>query len=85
MGFASWQRTARYSCGGHEPNFAALNRGRHLYSAGRPPHWALAHILVSFSFTKQTTVILVLVLVTKIAVNHDAHWANSVMASALGG
>ena len=23
---------------------AALNRGRHLYSAGRPSHWALAHI-----------------------------------------
>ena len=27
---------------------AALNRGRHLYSAGRPSRWALAHILVSF-------------------------------------
>ena len=26
---------------------AALNRGRHLYSAGRPSHWALAHILVA--------------------------------------
>jgi len=25
---------------------AALNRGRHLYSAGRPLRWALAHILV---------------------------------------
>ena len=25
---------------------AALNRGRHLYSAGRPSHWAFAHILV---------------------------------------
>ena len=24
---------------------AALNRGRHLYSAGRPSRWALAHIL----------------------------------------
>jgi len=23
---------------------AAFNRGRHLYSAGRPPRWALAHI-----------------------------------------
>jgi len=31
---------------GRQPNFAALNRGRHLYSAGRPPRWALAHILV---------------------------------------
>ena len=27
---------------------AALNRGRHLYSAGRPSRWALAHILVFF-------------------------------------
>jgi len=25
---------------------AALNRGRHLYSAGRPSRWVLAHILV---------------------------------------
>jgi len=23
-----------------------LNRGRHLYSAGRPSRWAMAHILV---------------------------------------
>jgi len=29
-----------------QPNFAALNRGRHLCSAGRPLRWALAHILV---------------------------------------
>ena len=27
---------------------AAFNRGRHLYSAGRPSGWALAHILVSY-------------------------------------
>jgi len=27
--------------------FAALNRGHHLYSAGRPSRWALAHILVT--------------------------------------
>jgi len=26
---------------------AALNRGRYLYSAGRPSRWALAHILVN--------------------------------------
>ena len=37
--------TARHSSSGHQPNFAALNRGRHLYSAGRPSHWALAHVL----------------------------------------
>jgi len=42
-GFASWQR---YSSSGHQLNFAALNRGRHLYSAVRPSRWALAHILV---------------------------------------
>jgi len=29
-----------------EPNFAALSRGCHLYSAGRPSCCALAHILV---------------------------------------
>ena len=39
--------TARYSSIKRQPNFAALNRGRHLYSAGRPSRWALAHILVS--------------------------------------
>jgi len=38
--------TARHSSSGRQPNFAALNRGRHLYSAGRPSRWALARILV---------------------------------------
>ena len=33
--------TARHSSSRRQPNFAALNRGRHLYSAGRPPRWAL--------------------------------------------
>jgi len=36
--------TARHSSSGRQPNFAALNRGHHLYSAGRPSRWALAHI-----------------------------------------
>ena len=27
-----------------QPNCAASNRGRHLYSTGRPSRWALAHI-----------------------------------------
>ena len=35
-----------------QPNFAALNRGRHLYSAGRLSHWALAHILVLNVFSR---------------------------------
>jgi len=30
---------------------AALNRGRHLYSAGWPSRWALAHILVFLYFS----------------------------------
>ena len=42
--------TARHSSSGRQPNFAALNRGRHLYSAGRPSRWALAHILVMYEF-----------------------------------
>ena len=41
--------TARHSSSGRQPNFAALNRGRHLYSAGRPSRWALAHISSFFS------------------------------------
>ena len=40
--------TARHSSSARRPNFAALNRGRHLYSSGRPSRLALAHILVSF-------------------------------------
>ena len=35
---------ARQSSSGRQPNFAALNRGRHLCLAGRPSRWALAHI-----------------------------------------
>jgi len=42
--------TARHSISGRQPNFAALNRGRHLYSAGRPSRWALAHILIFLYF-----------------------------------
>jgi len=39
----------RHSSSGRQPNFAVLNRGHHLYSAGRPSRWALAHILVAFA------------------------------------
>jgi len=36
-----------HSSSGRQPNFAALNRGRHLiYSTGRPSCWALAHISI---------------------------------------
>ena len=34
----------RHSSSGRHPNFAALNRARHLYSTGRPSRWALAYI-----------------------------------------
>jgi len=40
---------------------AALNRGRHLYSAGRPSRWALAHILVKnneLHFSSEVTAII---------------------------
>ena len=38
--------TARHSSSRRQLNFAAWRRGHHLYSAGRPSPWALAHILV---------------------------------------
>jgi len=41
---------------GRQPNFAALNRGRHLCSAGRPSRWALARIsslLLTFRIRKK--------------------------------
>jgi len=46
-GFRVGSVTAWQSSSERQPNFAALNRGRHLCSAGRPSGWALAHILVS--------------------------------------
>jgi len=42
--------TARHSSSGRQPNFAAMNRGRHLYSAGWPSRWALTHISRSIFF-----------------------------------
>jgi len=38
--------TARHSSSERQPNLASLDIGRHLYSAGRPSHWAMANILV---------------------------------------
>ena len=37
---------ARHYSSGRQPDFAPLNRGRHLCWARRPSRWALAHILV---------------------------------------
>ena len=42
--------TARHCSSGRQPNLASLNRGRHLYSAGRPSRWSLAHISSHLSF-----------------------------------
>ena len=42
--------TAWHSSSGHQPNFVALNRGRHLCSAVQPSRWALPHILVFVCF-----------------------------------
>ena len=41
---------------GRQPNFAALNGGRHLCSAGRPSRWALAHILVIIIIIKNALI-----------------------------
>ena len=44
--FRVLHRYCTASSSGRQLNFAALNRGRHLCSAGRLSRWALAHILV---------------------------------------
>jgi len=44
--------TARHSSTGRQPDFVALSRGCHLYSAGRPSRWAWAHVLVFKCFRK---------------------------------
>ena len=38
----------RHTSIGCQPNFAALNRGRHLYSAGRPSRWARILVVTLF-------------------------------------
>jgi len=43
----SWQHYCTASSSGNQPNFVALNRQRHLCSAGRPSRWTLAYILVT--------------------------------------
>jgi len=50
--------TLRHSGSGRQPNFAALKRGCHLYLAGRPSRWALAHILVIFILCCSTFVLI---------------------------
>ena len=43
--------TARHLSSGRQPNFAALNRGRHLYPARRPLRRALVHISSTYCCT----------------------------------
>jgi len=62
IGLGVWATPANYngfcvlaallhgSSSGRQRNFAALNRGRHLYLAVRPSRWALAHTLVNGLF-----------------------------------
>jgi len=62
IGFASWQHYCTASSSGRQPNFAALNRARHLCLAGRPSRMALAHILlllygVAWSVSRSMTVV----------------------------
>ena len=43
--------TARHCSSERQPNFVALNRGRHLYSAGRLITLGISPLVVFFSFT----------------------------------
>ena len=70
--------TARHYSSGHQPNFAALNRGRHLYSAGRPSHWALAHILVFCMFFSLCCVGLYFLVVVCIHLNCIQHFYQNI-------
>ena len=47
--------TAWHSSSGRQPNFAALNRGRHLYSAGRHHvgHWPTFLVVITFHVSRR--------------------------------
>jgi len=49
LGTPSYFNGYRVFISGRQANFAALNRGRHLYSAERSSRWALAHISSALS------------------------------------
>ena len=42
--------TAWHSSSGHQRNFETLSTGCHIYSAGQPSGWALAHVLYELRF-----------------------------------
>jgi len=64
--------TVRHSSRGRQSNFAALNRGRHLYLAGRPSRWALAHIS-SFNWFRVLPSLLQQRSSTEVTVNQTLH------------
>jgi len=73
--------TAQHSGSGHQPNLAVLNRAHHLYSAGRPSRWALAHILVciiSLSLPFLFPFSLLFFLLTFTYLLHSRIWTRSV-------
>jgi len=51
-----WQRYCTALEQWNEPNFAALSTRRHLYLAGQPSRWALAHILVYMQYVFEVIV-----------------------------
>ena len=72
--------TARHSSSGRQPNFATLNRAHHLYSAGRPSRWALAHISSFVCFCHFIFAFVVLDLVSSVL----SRWRGGVTVRHLG-
>ena len=90
--------TARHSSIGRQPNFAAMNRGRHRYSAGRPSRWASTHILVSYvlqtwalvmlqveTCRKTLLLLLLLLLLHKEVQLQNPWWTASIVCPMCGG
>jgi len=67
--------TARHS--GRQPNFAALNRGRHLYSTGMPSRWAWPTFLVMVALCNRETIYIFIVYNVLLCHNQITHarWA----------
>ena len=60
--------TARHSSSGHQPNFPAFSRRRHLYLAGRPSCWA--HILVLTMYLYHFTILIILYNILECNISH---------------
>ena len=68
--------TARHSRSGRQTNFAALSRGRHLYSAGRPSRWAETRHRASTSMYSLTFCV-------RVMSPERHHWKSAVQAAAV--